>query len=155
MYEASRALKCIIRIRGRKSRKVIIHLLWVNVLIVVLNILLLLTEYKLHYIQVSFKTVVYSIKLKLEFFVLNRLRSLVHSPALASPPDPMQQSRPSIDMNLFVTNFAQTNFSRLIVALDVTAPSSSGPMGVICCDSPSNSILDYHEMLREITCGGA
>jgi hypothetical protein len=109
IYEAIRALKGIIRIRGRKGRKVIIHLLWVNVLVVVLNILLLLTEYKLHYTQVGFKTVVYSIKSKLEFSVLNRLRLLVHSPALASPPDPMQQCRPSIDMNLFQTNFSQTN----------------------------------------------
>ncbi|KAJ5144441.1 hypothetical protein N7526_001949 [Penicillium atrosanguineum] len=67
IYEATRALKCIIRIRGRECRKVIIHLLWVNVLVVILNILLLLTEYKLHFIQVSFKIVVYSIKLKLEF----------------------------------------------------------------------------------------
>ncbi|KAI3280689.1 hypothetical protein DTO003C3_9381 [Penicillium roqueforti] len=74
IYEAIRALKCIIRIRGRNGRKVIIYLLWVNVLVVALNILLLLTEYKLHDIQVSFKTVVYSIKLKLEFSMLNRLR---------------------------------------------------------------------------------
>ena len=151
IYEAIRALKCIIRIRGRKGRKVIIHLLWVNVLVVVLNILLLLTEYKLHYIQVSFKTVVYSIKLKVEFSVLNRLRSLVHSPPLASPPDPMQQCRSSIDMNLF-----QTNLPRPIVALDVTVPSNTGPAGeVISCYSPSNSVLDYHETLREIAYVGA
>jgi hypothetical protein len=153
--EAIRALKCIIRMRGRKGRKVIIHLLWVNVLVVVLNILLLLTEYKLHYIQVSFKTVVYSIKLKLEFSVLNRLRSLVHSPALASSPDLMQQCRPSIDMNVLQTNCSQTNLPRPIVALDVTVPPRTGRMGVICCDiccdSPSSSILSYHEMLREIS----
>ncbi|KAJ5117400.1 hypothetical protein N7448_011032 [Penicillium atrosanguineum] len=146
IYEAIRALKCIIRIRGCKGRKVIIHLLWVNVLVVVLNILLLLTEYKLHYIQVSFKTVVYSIKLKVEFSVLNRLRSLVHSPFLASPPDPMQQCRPSIDMNLF-----QADFPCLIVALDVTVPSRTGPEGVIRGDSPSSSIFDYHETLRQIS----
>ena len=30
IYEAIRALKCVIRIRGRNGRKVIIHLLWVN-----------------------------------------------------------------------------------------------------------------------------
>jgi hypothetical protein len=41
-----------------------------------MNILLLVAEYKLHYIEVSLKTVVYSIKLKLEFTVLNRLRKL-------------------------------------------------------------------------------
>jgi hypothetical protein len=151
IYEAARALKCMIRIRGRKGRKVIIHLLWVNILVVVLNILLVLTEYKLHYIQVSFKTVVYSIKLKLEFSVLNRLRSLVQSPAPASPPDPMQQCRPSIDMNVLQTNCSQTNLPRPIVALDVTVLSRTGRMGVICCDSPSSSILSYHEMLREIS----
>ncbi|KAI2712453.1 hypothetical protein CBS147354_7959 [Penicillium roqueforti] len=149
IYKAIRALKCIIQIRGRNGRKVIIHLLWVNILVIALNILLLLTEYKLHYIQVSFKTVVYCIKLKLEFSVLNRLRSLVHSPALASPPDPMQQCRSSIDMNLF-----QAYFSRPIVALDMATPSSTGPVGVIRCDSPSSSIPDYHGMLREISDGG-
>ncbi|KAJ5117623.1 hypothetical protein N7448_011255 [Penicillium atrosanguineum] len=146
IYEAIRALKCIVRIRGRKGRKVIIHLLWVNVLVVFLNILLLLTEYKLHYIQVSFKTVVYSIKLKVEFSVLNRLRSLVHSPFLASPPDPMQQCRPSIDMNLF-----QADFPCPIVALDLTVPPRTGPEGVIRGDSPSSSIFDYHETLRQIS----
>ncbi|KAJ6126369.1 hypothetical protein N7523_001981 [Penicillium sp. IBT 18751x] len=146
IFEAIRALKSTIRIRGREGRKVIIHLLWVNVLVIVLNILLLLTEDKLHYIQVSFKTVVYSIKLKLEFSVLNRLRSLMLSHPLASPQNPMQQCRPSNDMNVF-----QTNFSRSIVALDVTIPSSTGPVGFIRCYSPSSSIIDYHETLREIS----
>ncbi|CAG8080212.1 unnamed protein product [Penicillium nalgiovense] len=73
IYEAIRAFKKISTIRGRNSRSAIIHLLCINILVVLLNVLLLLAEYKLHYIQVSFKTVVYSIKLKLEFSVLNRL----------------------------------------------------------------------------------
>jgi hypothetical protein len=73
IYEAVGAFKLIGTIRGRNSRSAIIHLLWINILVVFLNILLLLAEYKLHYIQVSLKTVVYSIKLKLEFSVLNRL----------------------------------------------------------------------------------
>lgn len=84
-----------------------------------------------------------------------RLRLLVHSPALASPPDSMQQCRPSIDMNLFQTKFSQTNFPGPIVALDVTVPPSTGPVGVSRCDSPSSIIFDYHKTLREITCGGA
>jgi hypothetical protein len=46
---------------------------------VLLNILLLIAEYRLHYIQVSLKTVVYSVKLKLEFSILNRLYSVVIS----------------------------------------------------------------------------
>ncbi|CAG7949892.1 unnamed protein product [Penicillium salamii] len=73
IYEAVGAFKLISTIRGRNSRSTIIHLFWINILVVFLDILLLLAEYKLHYIQVSFKTVVYSIKLKLEFSVLNRL----------------------------------------------------------------------------------
>ncbi|MGV2420073.1 MAG UNVERIFIED_CONTAM: hypothetical protein MIJ72_11430, partial [Staphylococcus saprophyticus] len=76
IYEAVRAFKVIITIRGRDGRNAIIHLFCINILVVILNVLLLLAEYKLHYIQVSFKTVVYSIKLKLEFSVLNRLRLL-------------------------------------------------------------------------------
>jgi hypothetical protein len=77
--EAFRTFKTISIIRGHHSRSAIIHLLWINILVVFLNILLLLAEYKLHYIQVSFKTVVYSIKLKLEFSVLNRLSLVVRS----------------------------------------------------------------------------
>ncbi|KAI3092912.1 hypothetical protein CBS147333_10177 [Penicillium roqueforti] len=73
IYEGILAFKKISTIRGRNSRSAIIHLLCINILVVFMNILLLLAEYKLHYIQVSFKTVVYSIKLKLEFSVLNRL----------------------------------------------------------------------------------
>ncbi|KAF3399931.1 hypothetical protein F1880_008420 [Penicillium rolfsii] len=64
----------------QNDRKIILHLLWINILVVVMNILLLVAEYKLHYIEVSLKTVVYSIKLKLEFTVLNRLRKLAYTP---------------------------------------------------------------------------
>jgi hypothetical protein len=64
----------------RDDRKIILHLLWINILVVVMNILLLVAEYKLHYIEVSLKTAVYSIKLKLEFTVLNRMRSLAYTP---------------------------------------------------------------------------
>lgn len=56
-------------------RKVLIHTICVNALAVFMNILLIVAEFKFHYIQVSFKTAVYSIKLKLEFSVLNRLVS--------------------------------------------------------------------------------
>ncbi|CDM32587.1 unnamed protein product [Penicillium roqueforti FM164] len=65
--------KSTIIIRGRDGRNAIIHLFYINILVIILNVLLLLAEYKLHYIQVSFKTVVYSVKLKLEFSILNRL----------------------------------------------------------------------------------
>jgi hypothetical protein len=66
----------------QNDRKIILHLLWITIFVVLMNILLLVAEYKLHYIEVSLKTVVYSIKLKLEFTVLNRLRKLGYT----SPP---------------------------------------------------------------------
>jgi hypothetical protein len=82
------------------DRKIIRHLLWINILVVLMNILLLVAEYKLHYIEVSLKTVVYSIKLKLEFTVLNRLRKL----GFTSPPPLAHQipeyARQESDVNL-------------------------------------------------------
>ncbi|KAJ5651594.1 uncharacterized protein N7484_005317 [Penicillium longicatenatum] len=85
----------MIQTRGRNGRNAIIHLLWINIIVVLLNILLLLTEFKLHYIQVSFKTVVYSIKLKLEFSVFNRLRSLISTQPSLSHYEPEDWRRPS------------------------------------------------------------
>ncbi|KAJ5533362.1 hypothetical protein N7494_009914 [Penicillium frequentans] len=95
IYKAVQALKPMIQTRGRNGRNAIIHLLWINIIVVLLNILLLLTEFKLHYIQVSFKTVVYSIKLKLEFSVFNRLVSLTSTQPSLSHYEPEDWRRPS------------------------------------------------------------
>ncbi|KAJ5626384.1 hypothetical protein N7510_002693 [Penicillium lagena] len=142
IHEAGRALKPIIKVRGREGRKVIIHLLWVNILVVFLNILLLLTEYKLHYIQVSFKTVVYSIKLKLEFAVLNRLRSLTRTNPCVCQQEPTQRRRSS-DMNLFDIISTPSR-----VASDVGTPEFA-PGGMPYLPSRPSSIHGYHQTLRE------
>ncbi|KAJ5100861.1 hypothetical protein N7456_006913 [Penicillium angulare] len=76
---AVRIMKPIMALRDCAERRIMIHLALVNAFVLVLNLLLLIAEYKFHFIQISLKTVVYSIKLKLEFTVLNRLRSLVKS----------------------------------------------------------------------------
>jgi hypothetical protein len=53
------------------------HLIWINVLIVLLDLTILATEYSGHYeIQVMYKGALYSVKLKLEFCILNQLVSL-------------------------------------------------------------------------------
>jgi len=50
------------------------HLIYINILIIVLDLVLLGTEYAgLFYIQTTLKCAVYSIKLKLEFTILNQL----------------------------------------------------------------------------------
>ncbi|KAJ5778450.1 hypothetical protein N7520_001696 [Penicillium odoratum] len=95
IYKAAQALKPMIQTRGRNGRNAIIHLLWIKIIVVLLNMLLLLTEFKLHYIQVSFKTVVYSIKLNLELSVFNRLVSLTSSQPTLSPYEPQDWRRSS------------------------------------------------------------
>jgi hypothetical protein len=121
IYEAVRALKPMIQIRGRNGRNAIIHLLWINIIVVLLNILLLLTEFKLHYIQVSSKTVVYSIKLKLEFSVFNRLRSLISTQSSLSHYEPEDWRRPS------KTSLLDKIFPWVSVTPDRSVRSEAGP----------------------------
>ncbi|ORY16250.1 integral membrane protein [Clohesyomyces aquaticus] len=65
-------------IRGRNSRTVMRHLVWVNIMIIALDVTILAIEYAGFYnIQTTYKSAVYSIKLKLEFAILNRLLDLV------------------------------------------------------------------------------
>ncbi|KAH7187579.1 hypothetical protein DER44DRAFT_853461 [Fusarium oxysporum] len=78
IWEAAHGLQPIFAIRRATERKVIRHLIMVNILVVLLDISLLLTQYLDHFqIQTTYKPVVYSIKLKMEFVVLNRLLLLV------------------------------------------------------------------------------
>jgi hypothetical protein len=59
------------------SRHLMTHLILVNVIIVILDITILALEYSGMYdLQTSCKTFVYSVKLKLEFSILNRLVEL-------------------------------------------------------------------------------
>jgi hypothetical protein len=62
----------------KRTRQVMLHLIYVNILVILMDITLLCTEYaNLYDIQITFKSALYSIKLRLEFAVLNQLRSLV------------------------------------------------------------------------------
>jgi len=55
------------------------HLIYINVLIILMDITLLCMEYaNLYEIQITFKGTLYSIKLRLEFAVLNSLMSLTN-----------------------------------------------------------------------------
>ena len=81
IWEASRTLKPILEFRGPKEKKIIQHLILVNVLVVAMDASLLVTEFTNNFeIQTTYKTVVYSIKLKLEFFVLNQLLLITQYP---------------------------------------------------------------------------
>jgi hypothetical protein len=59
---------------GDGVRKMRRHLLWVNVFVILLDIPILCLEYTDYYdMQTAYKALVYSVKLKLEFRILNRL----------------------------------------------------------------------------------
>ncbi|KAH7165243.1 hypothetical protein EDB81DRAFT_249138 [Dactylonectria macrodidyma] len=78
IWEAYRGLQPIFAMKKIATRKVIRELIIVNVLVVLLDISLIITQYLDHFqIATTYKPVVYSIKLKMEFVVLNRLLLLV------------------------------------------------------------------------------
>jgi len=63
-----------------KTRKVMTHLIWINLIIIAMDVVLLAMEYDNRYeIEATLKPMVYSIKLKLEFAVLNQLMTLANA----------------------------------------------------------------------------
>ncbi|KAF1998106.1 hypothetical protein P154DRAFT_546970 [Amniculicola lignicola CBS 123094] len=66
--------------RGVEGRRVLIHLVLVNFLVIALDVTVLAFQYAgLYEIQTSWKTLAYSVKLKFEFAILNRLVNLTKS----------------------------------------------------------------------------
>jgi hypothetical protein len=80
IWEAKKMLHSIGNIKKEEARSVMLHLILVNILMILMDITLLGTEYANEYsIETTYKSTLYSIKLKLEFAILNRLRALVKS----------------------------------------------------------------------------
>lgn len=79
IYETVRLLGNDTDSNGRGPlQKLLRHLIFVNIVVLILDITLLAVQFSGHYeIQTTYKTAVYSIKLKIEFSVLNRLVSIV------------------------------------------------------------------------------
>lgn len=69
----------------KNSRKVLLHLLIVSVAVILLDITVIVLEFSgFHLIQISYKELAYSIKLKLEISVLSRLVKFVQSRPMGS-----------------------------------------------------------------------
>lgn len=74
IVETTRLLKMQRGVASSAMRRVMSHLILVNVFVVVLDVSILCLEFTGHYdIQTAWKALVYSVKLKSEFSVLNRL----------------------------------------------------------------------------------
>ena len=73
-------LRMLAPVYRRTIRSVMLQLFWINVLIILLDVAMLVMEYLGYYnIETTLKGMVYSIKLKLEFTVLNQLMRLAQS----------------------------------------------------------------------------
>lgn len=71
--------------RERPLQKLLRHLIFVNLVVLMFEITLIAVQFSGHFeIQTTYKTAVYSIKLKIEFSVLNRLVELVRHKDLLS-----------------------------------------------------------------------
>ncbi|KAF2691468.1 hypothetical protein K458DRAFT_286145 [Lentithecium fluviatile CBS 122367] len=80
-----KALDIINASERKRSHKLMWQLFIINVIIVILDIALLTFEFRsLHVIQQTVKGLTYSVKLKLEFAILNKLIELSHSNARVS-----------------------------------------------------------------------
>jgi len=78
VYATRQILKPGETFQKKRFRRVMRHLIYVNILVILMDITLLGTEYaNLYDIQITFKGTLYSIKLRLEFAILNQLRSIV------------------------------------------------------------------------------
>jgi hypothetical protein len=87
--EATRTLNHVLEFREPQGKKMIRHLILVNILVVALDASLLVTEFTDNFdIQTTYKTVVYSIKLKLEFYVLNQLLLFLQYPTCTCSNNP-------------------------------------------------------------------
>ncbi|KAL2853970.1 hypothetical protein BJX68DRAFT_264722 [Aspergillus pseudodeflectus] len=80
IWETMTGLRPVLNLKGQAGRRVIINLIIVNTIAVLLDASLLATEYSNNFdVQTTYKTVVYSVKLKMEFTVLNSLLTVIHA----------------------------------------------------------------------------
>ena len=80
IWEATTRLRPLLAMKGPCGQRVITNVVIVNALAVLLDVTLLATEYSGEFtIQTTLKPVVYSIKLKMEFTVLNSLIAMVRT----------------------------------------------------------------------------
>jgi hypothetical protein len=104
IYETVRLLGPSRKMSRNPLLKLLTHLTIVNVLALILDATLLGTEYSGNYeIQTTYKPAIYSIKLKIEFSVLNRLVSIVKNKEFAA-----FSNRSRNTNSLALNTFAQT-----------------------------------------------
>ncbi|KAJ5499442.1 hypothetical protein N7453_008493 [Penicillium expansum] len=143
--EALRALKPVFESKGAQGRRIIYRILFVNVIGISLNIFIIIAEYRLHYLVVSFRTLVYSIKLKLEFHALTQLRELTSTYSCSFCQGANGNTCGSNDINIFdmLANHPSSQDIEAQTGTGRARPVSPAP------HSARSGTYDFHEALRE------
>ncbi|KAJ5738111.1 hypothetical protein N7493_001266 [Penicillium malachiteum] len=80
IWETVTELRPVLALKGHRGQRVIFNIILVNVIAILLDASLLALEYTDHFdIQTTFKPLVYSLKLKMEFTVLNSLVAVIRT----------------------------------------------------------------------------
>ncbi|KAK2763059.1 hypothetical protein FQN54_009692 [Arachnomyces sp. PD_36] len=89
IYEARKVLKPSREFRKAKVEEVMRHLIYVNILVIFLDIAVMCTQYAgMYEIHVVFKGAVYGVKLFVEFFILNQLTEIARHNIFTEDSDP-------------------------------------------------------------------
>lgn len=80
IWETVTGLRPVLALKGPRGQRVIFNIILVNAIAILLDASLLALEYTDHFdIQTTFKPLVYSLKLKMEFTVLNSLVAVIRT----------------------------------------------------------------------------
>ncbi|KXG48526.1 uncharacterized protein PGRI_023960 [Penicillium griseofulvum] len=139
--EALRALKPVFESKGPQGRKIIYRIIIANLFGILLNVLVVVAEYKIHYIVISLKTVAYSIKLKLEFHALMQLRELTRTYPCALCQNANGSPRGSSEINIFdmFGRNSRSQETEMQTVVGTTSPAHSAHSGT----------YDFHEAMRQ------
>lgn len=131
IWAASHSLSHILEFRGPREKKIVRHLVLVNVLVVALDASLLVTEFTNNFdIQTTYKTVVYSIKLKLEFYVLNQLLFITQYPRCTCSESFSLTPQNAVDpTNSYLLHERSTSSYQGAQKINGIGPSSTGLKG--------------------------
>jgi hypothetical protein len=129
VFSAAKVLKPVGNIKGKNIRTAMTHLIYINIVVVFFDLTLLATEYAGHYeIQVLYKAVLYSIKLKLEFRILNQLLEFTQAsgPRNWSNDCTLRNLDSTLNMDTLSSNHKVTHFQGHVPPSNYNAHISCG-----------------------------
>ena len=133
IYSAAKILRPIQTMRGKKVKATIWNLIYINVFIIAMDIAVINIEYAhLNELQHFFKACVYSVKLKIEFVVLNQLLELMQKRNAGQPLHRFEQMHDSTSKEKSLEGI------EMAVTVDVTSSNirSPGPLPKSQIDHP-------------------